>query len=220
MAVAIAAQWVSLFLLKSLAISFVLYTLGCCIVLPLALAWAGSARERAAGGALERLGLRPFGLREALIGLGSGVAIGGIIVASFFVAGEAFLAGSDPDRVVGLWGITPGPIAYLYAAGLILNGAAEELFWRAHLSSTLAGARPRWLAVGLPALVFGAQHIFVMSALVTNPAALAVMMAGITAAGFLWAILYDRFKRLSMTIMSHALAAVAYIGVLFVYVLR
>jgi membrane protease YdiL (CAAX protease family) len=217
MLLAVAAQWFSLFVLKSLAASFLLYSLVSCVGLPLAVAFY--RRKAGGGGILEGLGLKPFGRREAFMGLGIGAVFGALIWLAFLVAGKSLLQGSQADRVVRLWGVPRGPLALFYVAGLVLNGAIEEIFWRGHLRALLSGSKPRWLAIGVPALVFGGQHIFVMSALVESPAALALMMAGIIAAGIAWGILYDRFKRLSIVLISHALVAVSYIGILYFYVL-
>jgi membrane protease YdiL (CAAX protease family) len=216
MLIAVTAQWLSLFVLKSLAASFLFYSLVSCIALPLASAFLH--RKPGGNGFLERLGLKPFGRREALAGLGIGAVFGALIWLAFLVAGKSFLQGSQADRVVRLWGVPRGPLALLYVGGLVMNGAIEEIFWRGHLHALLAGSKPRWLAVGIPALVFGGQHIFVMSALVESPAALALMMAGIIAAGIAWGILYERFRRLSISLLSHAVVAASYVGILYFYV--
>jgi uncharacterized protein len=216
MAFAVAMQWLSLFILKSLAVSFLLYSLLACIAVPL----IDMAAFRRIGGAgvLERLGLKPIARRDIIAGLAIGAVLGASIWAAFAFLGRNFLRGGDARGVVRSWGVPDNGLAALYLGALVLNGAIEEIFWRGYLHERLAGIRRRWLAVSLPALVFGSQHIFVMSALVRDPLGLTLAMCGIIGAGLFWGFLRERLRGLWASLLSHALVAIAYLSVLYVFV--
>lgn len=208
-------QWLSLALFDSLALSFLLYTLIACLGLPAAdLLFA---RKTPPGRLLSVLGLGRSNPRQALYALLLGLGMDGIMFGAFFLLGPLFLREGRAIEVVKSWGIGPGPVAWIYFFALTLNGAVEEIFWRGYLHRLLADSPRRVLAVSLPAFVFGAQHIFVISRLVPNPPSVALFMFAIIASGFLWGIVYEKARSLIPCVVCHAVVAMGYLGILGMY---
>lgn len=82
----------------------------------------------------------------------------------------------------------------------VTNAPAEELVYRGHAQGGLTRAgQPTWLALGLPALAFGAQHVLLA------PSAAGMLVYGF--AFFGWGlgagIIYRRQGRLMPLIMAH-----------------
>jgi membrane protease YdiL (CAAX protease family) len=210
-------QFVSLFVFRSLALSFLLYSLLGCVLIPLAdLVLSRKLRLRDVPAALA---IVPIGRRNAIMGLSIGLGFAGIMWGAFLLFGKAFLEGSAALDLVTAWGIPRNGLMYAYVAFLVLNGAIEEFYWRGYIHDKLKGEGKRWLAVGLPALVFGGQHYFVISGLLRNPVAIAVFMAAIVCTGVFWGIMRELAKSLFACMLSHALVAAGYMGILYAYVL-
>jgi membrane protease YdiL (CAAX protease family) len=215
MAAAVLAQWVSLAVFNSLLLSFVLYSLIACLALPLAdMLLFGKVPP---GKVAERLRLVPASGKSAGIALALGLAMDGIMVAAFLVLGSLFMREGKAVEVVGRWGITRGAQAAFCFAALVLNGGIEELFWRGYIHDTLKDSACRPLAVGIPALIFGAQHFFVISRLVPNAPSVALFMLAIIGSGFLWGIIREKGKDLFLCALCHMVVAVGYLSILGAY---
>lgn len=82
-----------------------------------------------------------------------------------------------------------------------LNAPTEEIVYRGYAQATLARALPRWLAIVLPSLGFGLQHV------AFAPTVPAMFVYGV--AFFVWGIgsgiIYARQRRLMPLIVSHFL---------------
>src|SRR5690606_11976090 len=82
----------------------------------------------------------------------------------------------------------------------ITNAPAEELVYRGHAQGGLfAAGHPAWLAVGLPAVAFGAQHVL----LAPSAAGMVVYGCAFFAWGFGAGIIYRRHGRLMPLIIAH-----------------
>jgi hypothetical protein len=224
MGLAVLLQGLSLFVFRSLALSFLLYSLVACLLLPLVDLLA--LRRLSPREALEALGLKPLGRVPILASLAIGFGMAAVIWIAFLILGRAFLSGSQAATLVAAWGIpagrqgiTAGRSAWPYAIGLVANGAIEEVFWRGYMRAILAECAKRPPALLLPALVFGAQHIFVIGSLLSQPWAIALVMGAIACAGLIWAFMLEKTRSLAACMVSHALVAAGYVGVLFVFVL-
>ena len=88
-------------------------------------------------------------------------------------------------------GTLPGALLLLSAVGLA--PVTEELIFRAGLFRYLRTRLPRWAALLLPAVIFGAMHANLAS------------FAPLVALGLVFALAYERTGRISTTIVAHAL---------------
>lgn len=84
----------------------------------------------------------------------------------------------------------------------VTNAPVEELYYRGHAQGELEeqGA-PAWLAVLLPAALFGVQHLF----LAPSAAAMLVYVVAFTAWGATAGVIYRRRRRLMPLIVAHFL---------------
>jgi membrane protease YdiL (CAAX protease family) len=215
---AAAMQWLSLAVFDSLAISFCLYTLLACLLLPAVDLLA--IRKTPIKELPSALGFSPATGKQVAFALILGLSMDAIMFAAFFFLETVFMRESRAVEVVGRWGIGRGASALLYFAVLTLNGGVEELFWRGYVHRLLEDSRKRVLAVSLPAIVFGGQHIFVISRLVPNPPAIALFMAGIIGSGFLWGIIREKSKSLFVCVVCHMIVAAGYLSILGLYLFK
>src|SRR5690606_13728441 len=82
----------------------------------------------------------------------------------------------------------------------ITNAPAEELVYRGHAQGGLfASGYPAWVALGLPALAFGAQHVL----LAPSTAGMAAYGCAFFAWGLGAGIIYRRHGRLMPVIIAH-----------------
>lgn len=135
----------TLFVARSVWLTFLLYHLGICLVAPLLAGRPGRAGLRAH---LRDIGLRPRG-RALGLALGAGLALA--IVGAFALRGRAFLAAGALPGVLGGWGVGPASLPALFAFMLLGNGVAEELFWRGWVHGRLRARRPRAAAIAATA---------------------------------------------------------------------
>ena len=82
----------------------------------------------------------------------------------------------------------------------LTNAPAEELVYRGHAQGALfAAGRPAWLAITLPALAFGAQHLL----LAPSAAGMLVYAFAFVAWGLVAGLIYRRQGRLMPLIFAH-----------------
>jgi hypothetical protein len=183
---------------------FLGYHVGLCLVVPplVARREGETAREF-----LRRLGLG----RERLgLGLSLGVALAAIPLLAHTVVPGAF---PDADRVravLGAWGVGPagaGPVLLFLA---LVNGPAEELFWRGWLQDRLL--RGAGSAAALIVL-FASYHTLTTGALAPGPGGTALMLAGVVAAAVFWTWSRHRWNSLWPALLSHAGATLGYVAV-------
>ncbi len=212
---AAAMQWISLAIFNSLLLCFFLYMLLGCVVVPLAYMLA--VEKIPAKKIALVLGLHPVTGKQGAFGVLLGSAMAVAMVAAFIVLGPVFMRENQAVGVVGQWGIRRNLLSLLFFAMLVANGGVEELFWRGFIHQRLAGSKNRWLAVGFPAFIFGAQHIFVIMRLVPNRFTVALFMLAIVASGFLWGIIREKTGSLFICVACHMIVAVGYLGIFAAY---
>ncbi len=212
---AAAMQWVSLSLFNSLALSFLLYTLVGCVAVPLGFMLFAEKVPLRQIPALLRL--TPVSRKQAAFAFVLGTSMALTMVVAFLFLGSVFMKDNQAVRVVGQWGIRKDLSAMFFFAMLTLNGGTEEFFWRGFIHRRLQIGKIRWLAVGFPALVFGAQHIFVITRLVPNAFTVALFMFAIIGSGFLWGIIREKTGSLFTCAVCHMIVAVGYLGIFAVY---
>lgn len=99
----------------------------------------------------------------------------------------------------------------------LTNAPAEELVYRGHAQGGLFTAgSPAWLALGLPAVAFGAQHVL----LAPSPAGMVVFGCAFFAWGLGAGLIYKKQGRLMPVIVAHFITnlmfAIAPVIILFV----
>jgi uncharacterized protein len=216
---AMAASAASLFLgftiLHSAIAGFVLYYLLCCLALPALDLFA--ARKLPLRPALIALGLKRPGGRDIALGLGSGALMSTAMMAALVVFKGSVFGDGRIQSVLKDWGASGSNEALVYVVMLAFNGAIEELFWRGYLHDKLLALPRRLVALGLPCLFFGAQHVFVLSLLVADPALVALFLVGILGAGAIWGYMRERSGGVLPCILSHMLVTAGYMGALFFF---
>ena len=153
-----------------------------------------------------RRGLKPKALLQ---GLGSGVLIGALILAIWYLV----LDGTDVSKLLAVVAENglDDPVKYwLFAAWLCIgNSFLEELTFRWFIDSRL-----RILGLGtiialpLSAAIFTLHHVLVLSAYF-EPGVVILGSAGVFAGGIIWSCLLMRWKSLVPAWISHALVDLA-----------
>ena len=123
--------------------------------------------------------------------------------ASGFAGGFELVFTPDPDQFVQL------PFAWALASAVVVavlfpltNAPAEELTYRRHAQrQLLERGRPAWLAVLLPSVFFGLQHVF----LAPTAAGMLAYALAFTGWGVGAAIIYMRSGRLMPVVIAHFL---------------
>lgn len=209
----VAALYLSFGLARSVLLGFILYYLVSCLSLPaldlLLLRKVGPRR------ALSLVGLGRPSKGELALGLGTGAAMALVAVAALALFKTAVFGDGRIGAALREWGVSGGNIVAVFAVMLAFNGAVEELFWRGYLYDRLRSLGNRPLALGLPALVFGAQHFFVLSRLVADPAVLGLFLFGIFGAGLIWSLMRERSGGAVGCAISHMLVTAGYMGAFF-----
>jgi membrane protease YdiL (CAAX protease family) len=210
-----ASLFLGFWVLRSAAWGFALYYLVCCLGIPFFdLVLKRGLPPRRLPGALG-FG-KPRG-RELALGLGSGAAMVAIMLVALVLLRDRVFGSGEVEAALSSWGVPREYLALLCAVMLALNGAAEEFFWRGYLHERLAFLSKRYLAVGLSTFFFGAQHLFVISSIVRDPAVVSLFLFGITGAGAIWGYMRERSGSLVPCVLSHMMVTAGYLGIFLYY---
>jgi len=203
------APGVVILTLHDLRLTFLAYHLGVCLLLPLAI----SLREgRGLRGHARLLGLeprRPGGVREGLL---TGLIAGGGTYLFFAAAGARVLDPARAAEAMAGWGVTAGRDTWLVAFMLLLNGPAEELFWRGWLHGRLAAVRPRALPLVGVTLAYASYHLATLHALLPSWGTVLPAFAAVLAAGAWWAWRRERRGDVWAPLLGHAGATAGYMA--------
>jgi membrane protease YdiL (CAAX protease family) len=206
-----AAVIVSIEYLKSVWWTFAIYQLGICLVAPVI---------------ESRLKGRTWREHAVLVGL-SGTTrrtLAGILGVSTACVTGAFLVLTrdrflDPGRLestLEMWGVSTQETIAMLMVMAVLNGAAEELFWRGYFPGRVTRAQARApvaLTIVLPAILYASYHAVTISHLVADVRGVSVMTAGVLGAGLFWGWLRRRTGSVWPPLLSHAGAVIAYLAV-------
>lgn len=188
-----------------------------CIVLPLAeLRQASNLAWKAIPMAY---GLERPSLAAVIAGLVSGALMSGMMFAVFLPLRSHLFADGRIEATLQSWGAGPRLLVLVFMVMILCNGALEELFWRGYIHRCLKGMTRSWLALAIPSLAFGLQHLFVISALLGQGWIIGLFIFGITAAGCIWAILRVRWGLIS-SLISHCMVTATYMGAFYWFALK
>ncbi len=188
---------------------FIIYHLGFCLLLPAFV----NLRKRGLSFAdhLAFLGLTGSGtLRGFLFGLGLGVALAAGTILVFRWFGEIFLAGQSVPAVLSAWGVDRGNMPLLFWFMVLVNGPAEELYWRGFVHAELKDRQPRTNTILLIAVCYASYHGVTVFLLVGDILIAGLFLAAILAAGFGWGWLREKTGSVWPALLGHAGASAAY----------
>ena len=183
---------------------FVGYHLGLCLVWP----WLAARRSTASW--REHLLSLGLGRRGLVPGTALGVVFAAAPLAAFAVLPEIF---PTPDRlrlVLDGWHLDPhhpGP-ALLFLA--LINGPAEEMFWRGWLPLRLGTGRITLIAL---AVLFTSYHAVTIGALAPHAAGRSLMLASVLLAAIFWTWTRQRWGTLWPALLTHSGATLGYLAV-------
>ena len=188
---------------------FVVYHLGFCLTLP---AVQNFLRRRSTiSDYLEFLGLTgPGTVHGLLLGLGLGVILAGGTILAFRLFGGIFLAGHNVPEILGRWGVDQGNMPLLFWFMILVNGPAEELYWRGFVHGEMSDRKPRMATILLIAACYAGYHGVTVFFLVANLPVALLFMVAIFAAGFGWGWLREKTGSVWPALLGHAGAAAAY----------
>ena len=156
---------------------------------------------------LRRLGL---GRKRLGLGLALGIGLATIPPLAFVLAPQVFPDATQLRAVLAAWGVDPAAPAAVLLFLALVNGPAEELFWRGYLQDRLL--RGPGSAVVL-VLLFASYHVLTVGALAPGRIGIAVMLVGVLAAAAFWTWSRRRWDSLWPALLSHTGATVGYVAV-------
>lgn len=191
---------------------FACYHVGICLLVPATMnlvrrrmGWAGHAGS---------LGLTGPGTRR---GLALGALLGAVsivvVLVAFRLRGAEWLAGNTVTDALESWGATSDRWTALVLFMVVVNGPAEELFWRGFVATELVDIRSRTVRLLVPAACYASYHAVTVMLLVRSPEAAALMLAAVLGGGVFWAWLRERTGSVWPALLSHAAATAAYMAV-------
>ena len=188
---------------------FAVYHLGFCLILP---AVHNFLRlHLTISDHLEFLGLTgPGTARGLVLGFGLGVVLAGGTVLAFRLFGEIFLADHNVPEVLAGWGADQGNMSLLFWFMALVNGPAEELYWRGFVHTGMSSRRPRLATILLIAACYAGYHGVTVLILVANLPVALFFMTAIFVAGLGWGWLREKTGSVWPALLGHAGAAAAY----------
>ena len=195
----------TLLVLHNVWATFLLYHLGICLVAPLVVARRGYAGAVGLTGGRTRDGVRAGLVLGAVLAAGQ--------VAALLCGADVFFADERVVESLNAWGAGPAQAGPLLLVMLVLNGPAEELYWRGWVHGRL-GAMARRPAVALAALAYASYHGVTIGALFGSLPLAALFTTLVWGAGCLWGWLRERYGNVWPALLSHGGATLGY---MFVY---
>lgn len=194
--------------LHSAPLVFAVYHVGLCVVAPW---WLSRRAGLGTGAHLAALGLGRRGLQASLL-----LALGTALLPAL---AHAARPGLFPDvarlqAALGDWGLGSAPPGYYLFFLAVVNGPAEELFWRGWLLR--AGPDGRAPGAGLQVLfaaLFTSYHAVTIGRLAPSAGAAALMLASVFGAALFWTWSRRRWRSVWPAVLSHAGATCGYLFV-------
>lgn len=203
MGLAAASVVLTLGVVRNVWLTFAVYHLGICLVLP------AICRRRSSRRSLPRRPLRHSFDRSAVtFGLASGALAFAGIVLLYRLAGGILLEPARLRMAIDDWG---GGNLYLLTAFMVLgNGVAEELFWRGFIHDRARAWKSRTRAVLIISAFYASYHAFTALRLTGRPAVALLLLAIVFGAGAFWGWTRERFGTPVPAAIGHALATAGY----------
>ena len=190
---------------------FVLYHLGVCLVLPAVVNLV--VRRRGWRSHLAALGLAGPGTRRGLaLGAGLAMLLGGAINGFLTLWSGALPTGDAMAVTLAEWGAGPERFGALVLFMCVVNGPAEELFWRGFVATELAALPSRRERLVVPSVCYASYHVATVVLLVRDTVSALIMLVAVLAAGVGWAWLRERTGSVWPAIVSHAAATGVYMA--------
>ena len=188
---------------------FASYHLGFCLILP---AVQNILRRRlTVSQHLAFLGITgPGTARGLLLGLGLGAALGGGTIVIFRMFGDLLLADQNVPAVLAHWGVNQDNLPVMFWFMALINGPAEELYWRGFLHRETADQSQRRNTILLIAACYASYHGVTVYLLVADVPVALLFMAAIFAAGSGWGWLREKTGSVWPALLSHAGASIGY----------
>ncbi len=147
------------------------------------------------------------------VGVMSGVAIAGAVVALYALAADkvldkAFFVEKLTDVGLGNWKIYLGGTIYW----ILVNAILEEYVWRWFCVEQCSRLWNRRLAIVASAFFFTLHHILAMS-LYFPLIAVALCSLGVFIGGIIWSAMYIRYESIWPGYVSHAIVDMAVFGI-------
>lgn len=180
---------------------FLAYHLGLCLVLPVLASLREGASLRAHA---RKLGLVPRGIAPGLV---LGVLAFAAPLAAFLLAPAMFPAPDALDKVLSGWGLDARHPGFTIAFMAIVNGPAEELFWRGWLQDRLLKG---WKSGAILVSLFSSYHLFTVGALAPDRAGAALMLIGVIAGAVFWTWSRIRWGSVWPALLTHWGATMGY----------
>jgi membrane protease YdiL (CAAX protease family) len=136
-----------------------------------------------------------------------------VILGSFHWFGHLFLANHDVPGALAAWGVTRGNLPLVLWFMTLVNGPAEEMYWRGFVLREVGGLRPGFGPILLVALFYASYHGLTVHLLVGALPVAVLFMAAVVAAGLFWGWLRARTGSLWPALISHTAATGAYLAV-------
>lgn len=197
-----------LFLHNVLAVLAV-YHITFCLLLPLL--YNLVVRRISLRNHLRQLGLtRRTTLRGFLWGVSLAILLGGGTLLSFHLLGDTFLRDNAVAQVLVDWGVTSTNLSWLFWFMVLINGPAEELFWRGFIHTRLQSMPNRRLALILPSACYASYHGVTVFLFLSSVWVAGFFLLNIFAVGLFWAWLRERTDSVWPSLISHGAASAAY----------
>jgi len=190
-----------LLVLGSVWAVFGLYHLGICILAPALVARHRYATAVGLSGGRTHAGFRA--------GLWLGAALAAAQFAALRAGADLFFADARVVESLSAWGVGPDQAGPLLLVMLLLNGPAEELYWRGFVHGRLA-TMPRRRAIAQAAGAYASYHGATAGALFGSTALAVLVTVAVWGAGCLWGWLRERYGNVWPALLAHGGATAGY----------
>jgi membrane protease YdiL (CAAX protease family) len=191
---------------------FAAYHLGFCLVLP---AVRNMLLRRYSWTVhLDFLGLAGPGARRGVVqGLVLGAILAGGTLVIFRLFGTRFLAEQNVPGILAHWGVNRDNLPVLFWFMMLVNGPAEELYWRGFVHRETSERQPRRAMILLIAACYASYHGVTVYLLVANLPVAVLFLLAIFAAGMGWGWLREKSGSVWPAVLGHAGATIGYMVV-------
>lgn len=124
--------------------------------------------------------------------------------------GVVFLADQNVPAVLVQWGVNQANLPVMFWFMTLINGPAEELYWRGFVHRETEGQSQRRNTILLIAACYASYHGVTVYLLVADEMIALLFMASIFAAGSAWGWLREKTGSVWPALLSHAGATIGY----------